>query len=34
MEELLSNNQDFCLCWPDEMVGNTWLMKANLLEKR
>lgn len=34
MEELLSNDQDFCLSWPDEMVGNTWLMKANMLEKR
>jgi phage shock protein PspC (stress-responsive transcriptional regulator) len=34
MENLLSNDQEFCLCWPDEMVGNTWTMKGNRLVKK
>ncbi len=34
MEDLLSNDQEYCLCWPDEMVGNTWQMRNDKLVKR
>ena len=29
VEKILSTNQDYCFCWPDEMVGKTWVMKRN-----
>jgi phage shock protein PspC (stress-responsive transcriptional regulator) len=27
LEEILSNNQEVCLCWPDELIGKTWVMR-------
>lgn len=29
VEKILSSNQDYCFCWPDEMVGKTWVMGRN-----
>ncbi len=34
MESILSDKQEYCFCWPDEMVGKTWVMKGErLIEK-
>lgn len=27
LEKLLSNDQEVCLCWPDELIGKTWIMR-------
>lgn len=34
MESLLASDQEYCACWPDEMVGNVWLMKGGKLKKQ
>ena len=34
LENILSSDQEYCSCWPDEMVGNTWVMKDNRLVKQ
>ena len=34
LENILSSDQEYCSCWPDEMVGNTWLMDDNRLVKQ
>ena len=31
VEEMLSNHQEYSFCWPDEMVGKTWIMQKNRL---
>ncbi|HPF94003.1 MAG TPA: PspC domain-containing protein [Tenuifilaceae bacterium] len=31
LEPYLSSDQDYCLCWPDEMVNRVWLMKGERL---
>ncbi len=30
--DMLSYEQEYCLCWPDEMVARTWIMRDNKLE--
>lgn len=27
LEETLSSDQEVCLCWPDELIGKTWVMR-------
>jgi hypothetical protein len=34
MEPILSDDQEFCLCWPDEMVGKTWIMRGERLVEK
>lgn len=29
MEYILSSTQDFCFCWPDELVGKVWVMRKD-----
>jgi len=29
MEKILSSTQDYCFCWPDELVGKTWIMRKD-----
>jgi phage shock protein PspC (stress-responsive transcriptional regulator) len=31
METILGDEQEYCFCWPDEMVGKTWIMKGDRL---
>jgi phage shock protein PspC (stress-responsive transcriptional regulator) len=34
LENILSSDQEYCSCWPDEMVGNIWQMSGNRLIKQ
>ncbi len=29
LEGILSNDQEVCLCWPDEVIGKTWIMRKD-----
>jgi phage shock protein PspC (stress-responsive transcriptional regulator) len=29
LKEMLHQNQEICLCWPDELVGKTWIMRQD-----
>jgi phage shock protein PspC (stress-responsive transcriptional regulator) len=31
IENLLSSDQPYCSCWPDELAGKTWVMKGERL---
>ncbi|MDD4385292.1 MAG: PspC domain-containing protein [Bacteroidales bacterium] len=31
MEPFLSTDQEYCMCWPDELVGRIWKMRGNRL---
>lgn len=33
MRPFLSSDQEYSLCWPDEMVGHTWEMRGNSLRE-
>jgi hypothetical protein len=33
IESLIGTRQDYCEYWPEEMIGNTWVMKGEKLEK-
>ncbi len=32
LQEMLSYEQEYCFCWPDEMVARTWIMRDDRLE--
>ena len=34
LETILSDEQNYCFCWPDEMVDKTWIMKGERLVER
>jgi phage shock protein PspC (stress-responsive transcriptional regulator) len=29
LQDVLHQNQEICLCWPDELVGKTWIMRQD-----
>jgi hypothetical protein len=29
LKDLLHENQEICLCWPDELVGKMWIMRQD-----
>lgn len=34
MESILGDEQEFCFCWPDEMVEKTWIMRGERLVEK